>query len=160
MVLLACERAPPGGYEGRNTTSPPPTPALTEVVPAATVSLDGSAGPTTVAVEVVKSRGRIQRGLMYRRYLADSAGMLFLMGDEDVHHFWMKNTLIPLDILFIGRDMKVVGVLNDMKPHDTTPRGVGRPSLYVLEVNAGWSQRHGVGPGTTVRFDGVEAAAL
>jgi uncharacterized membrane protein (UPF0127 family) len=133
--------------------------AAAATVPAARVTAEGKSGKVTVNVEVVKSKGRVQRGLMYRKFLAPDAGMLFLMGDEDDHYFWMKNTLIPLDIIFIKADMTVAGVLENMKPHDTTSKGVGVPSLYVLEVNAGWARANGVGPGTRISFEGVEAAA-
>ena len=61
--------------------------------------------------------------------------------------------------MFITKDLKVAGVLENMQPLDDTSRGVGRPSLYVLEVNAGWAKAHGVAAGTTVAFEGVEAAA-
>ncbi len=128
-------------------------------VPTATVQLDGSTGTSSVAVEVVASPGLIQKGLMYRKFLPADGGMLFLMGDEDDHYFWMKNTLIALDIVFITADKSVAGVLENMQPHDTTSKGVGKTSLYVLEVNSGWTKTHGVGAGTKVRFEGVEAAA-
>ena len=112
-----------------------------------------------MTVEVVASPGLIQRGLMYRRFLAPEAGMLFLMPDEDDHYFWMKNTLIPLDIVFISADKTVAGILENMQPHDTRSQGVGKRSIYVLEVNAGWTRAHGVGPGTRITFDGVDDAA-
>jgi uncharacterized membrane protein (UPF0127 family) len=127
-------------------------------VPTAKVTLAGSTGPSVVTVEVVASPGLIQRGLMYRKFLAPEAGMLFLMPDEDDHQFWMKNTLIPLDIMFISSDMKVVGILENMQPHDTNSRGVGAVSRFVLEVNAGWAKAHGVSAGTSITFDGVDAA--
>ncbi len=127
-------------------------------VPTAKVTLAGTTGPSVVTVEVVASPGLIQRGLMYRKFLAPDAGMLFLMPDEDDHQFWMKNTLIPLDIMFISSDMKVAGILENMQPHDTHSRGVGRLSRYVLEVNAGWAKAHGVSAGTSITFDGVDAA--
>ena len=127
-------------------------------VPTAKVTLAGTTGPSVVTVEVVASPGLIQRGLMYRKFLGPDAGMLFMMPDEDDHQFWMKNTLISLDIMFISADMKVAGVLYDMQPHDTTSRGVGAPSKYVLEVNGGWAKAHGVSAGTSVTFDGVDAA--
>ncbi|HVK71686.1 MAG TPA: DUF192 domain-containing protein [Kofleriaceae bacterium] len=128
-------------------------------VPTAKVHADGSSGPVTVDVEVVQSPGLVQRGLMYRKFLPPDAGMLFLMDDDDDHYFWMKNTFIPLDILFIDKDLKVAGILHDMQPHDTNSKGVGKPSRYVLEVNAGWAKQHGVAAGTPMRFEGVEAAA-
>lgn len=146
----------PGPASGGGTSGSggPATPA-----PVAKVTLEGAGGPSTVTVEVVASPGLIQRGLMYRRFLGPDAGMLFLMGDEDDHYFWMKNTLIPLDIVFISADKTVAGILENMQPHDTHSKGVGKLSLYVLEVNAGWTRAHGVGPGTRISFDGVDAAA-
>lgn len=129
-------------------------------VPTARITLDGTAGPTVVVAEVVKSSGRVQKGLMFRKFLPADGGMLFLMGEDDDHHFWMHNTYIPLDIMFITEDLTVAGILVDVQPMDETSRGVGKTSRYVLEVNAGWSKRHGVAAGSTVHFDGVEAAAL
>ena len=86
-------------------------------------------------------------------------GMLFLMGEVDVHHFWMKNTLIPLDIVFITAGMTVAGTAANAKPLDLTPVGVETPSLYVLEVNGGWMAQHGVETGAKVTFANVESAA-
>jgi uncharacterized membrane protein (UPF0127 family) len=59
-------------------------------------------------------------------------------------------------MIFIGRDMTVAGIVADAVPRDETSRDVGKPSLYVLEVNGGWSQAHGVGPGTKVSFENVD----
>ena len=128
-------------------------------VPTGKVVLEGTAGASTVTVEVVKSPGLVQKGLMYRKFMAADAGMVFLMGDEDDHYFWMKNTFSPLDIMFISRDFTVAGILENMQPHDTNSKGVGKPSVYVLEVNAGYAKAHGISAGTKVRFEGVEAAA-
>ncbi len=163
VALFACSRAPAQG-EDRGSVAIPGSNASASggTAPAgstAKVILEGATGPTSVTVEVVRSPGLVQKGLMYRKFLPADAGMIFLMGDEDDHHFWMKNTLIPLDIMFISADHTVVGVLENMQPLDTTSKGVGKPSVYVLEVNGGWAKAHGVGAGTKVRFDGVEAAA-
>jgi uncharacterized membrane protein (UPF0127 family) len=159
-LAVGCSRGPARSDDrGGGPTPPSALDASAQAASLATVTVQGSAGATTVNVEVVKSRGMVQKGLMYRQYMAPDAGMLFLMDAEDTHRFWMKNTLIPLDILFIGKDLRVVGILHDMKPHDTAPKGVAQPSLYVLEVNAGWSKLHGVGPGSSVQFHDVEAVA-
>ena len=131
----------------------------TPVAPTAKVVIEGTTGTSTVVVEVVQSPGLVQKGLMYRKFMPADAGMLFLMGEVDDHYFWMKNTLISLDIMFITADHTVAGILENMKPLDTTSKGVGKPSLYVLEVNGGWAKAHGVSAGTKVRFEGVEAAA-
>jgi uncharacterized protein len=108
-----------------------------------------------VVVEVVRTEAEVQRGLMYRRHLAPDHGMLFLMPEERVHTFWMKNTYLPLDMIFIGRDLSVVGIVEDVPPQTLDLRYVDAPSRYVLEVNAGWSRQHGVAAGARVRFENV-----
>ena len=110
-----------------------------------------------VFVEVVQTPHRIRRGLMFRTHLAKNAGMLFIMAEEREHSFWMKNTLIPLDIIFVTSDFKVAGVSANAVPRTLTSRRVGKPSKYVVEVNGGWAQKNDVGPGTAVRFVHVNA---
>lgn len=105
-----------------------------------------------VAVEVARTSRQIQLGLMYRTSLPPDAGMLFLFRTPKVQTFWMKNTLIPLDMIFVGADMKVVGVVERAEPKTLTSRQVDGPSQYVVEVNGGWARTHGVGPGTQVSF--------
>jgi hypothetical protein len=160
-ALAGCSRTstPARGHDAPPSPPPPGVTVPPPSVPTATITVTGSAGPRVITAEVVKSPGRIQKGLMYRKFLPPDGGMLFLMGDVDDHHFWMHNTLIPLDILFIGEDRKVVGILENMQPLDDTSRGVGKPSLYVLEVNGGWTRQHGVTAGAQLTFDGVDAAA-
>jgi uncharacterized membrane protein (UPF0127 family) len=108
-----------------------------------------------VTVEVARTGRQIQRGLMYREHMPPDHGMLFLMGEERIQSFWMRNTLIPLDMIFIARDMTVAGVVANTDPLTDTPRRVDRPSYYVLEVNAGWAAAHHVTAGTRVRFRNV-----
>lgn len=81
--------------------------------------------------------------------------MLFLMPEEDDHSFYMRNTLIPLDMIFIAKDMTIAGIVENTEPRTETLRRVGKPSVYVLEVNAGWTARKQIKPGAKVRFEGV-----
>ena len=111
--------------------------------------------PAEVTVEVARTARQIQRGLMYREYMPPDRGMLFLMREERIHSFWMRNTLIPLDMIFIGKDMTVAGVVANTEPLTDTSRRLDRPSTYVLEVNAGWAAAHRVTAGTRVRFRNV-----
>lgn len=113
-------------------------------------------GEIAVRAEVVSTPPTIQRGLMFRQNLALDAGMLFLMEEERDHTFYMRNTLIPLDMIFIGRDMTIAGIVENAEPKTETLRQVGKPSLYVLEVNGGWTRSHQVVPGAKVRFDHVK----
>lgn len=140
--------SPAGG-----SAAPAPAPAAGR----AFVVLSGSQGERKVTVEVVSSPRAVERGLMYRQHLPIDDGMLFLMGEEDIQSFWMRNTLIPLDMIFIGKDMKVVGIVENAEPRTETSRTVNKPSSYVLEVNGGWSAKNGIAAGTAVKFDGVEA---
>jgi uncharacterized membrane protein (UPF0127 family) len=111
--------------------------------------------PAEVTVEIASTGRQIQRGLMYREYMPPEHGMLFLMREERVHSFWMRNTLIPLDMIFIGKDMKVAGVVANAEPLTDTSRRVNAPSYWVLEVNGGWAAAHHVQAGTPVRFRDV-----
>ena len=126
--------------------------------PAQTVTFATPNGDVVVEVEVVATAAKITKGLMYREYLAPESGMLFLMGGEAVHEFYMRNTLIPLDMIFITRDFLVAGVVENAAPRTETHRSVGTPSLYVLEVNGGWAATHHVTAGTKLRFGGIGVA--
>jgi uncharacterized membrane protein (UPF0127 family) len=97
-----------------------------------------------VLAELVTTRPDIERGLMHRRSVPEGAGMLFDMGRVTLHRFWMKDTLVPLDMLFIRPGGMIVGIVENTVPHDPTLRGVDVPSRYVLEVPGGWCTRHGV----------------
>jgi uncharacterized protein len=155
MVTIACST---NGKREDSAAMPTPAPPTTSDAGPYTgpkVVLTTPGGDVEVKVEVVTTSAKIQKGLMYRRHLPLDAGMLFLMGDVREHQFWMRNTLIPLDMLFIGTDLKVVGIVENAEPLTETLRTIGKPSAYVLEVNGGWSARHGVGPGTQVRFENV-----
>lgn len=116
----------------------------------------GAADQAVVLVEVVKTPDAIRQGLMYRRSMPKNQGMLFLMERREVQSFWMRNTLIPLDMIFIESSMRVLGIVENAEPRTETSRSVPGESQYVLEVNGGFSERHGLGPGTVVRFEGVD----
>lgn len=119
------------------------------------VYLDTPRGEVAVTVEVVDTWPKIEKGLMYREFLGADAGMLFKMGYEHDHAFYMRNTLIPLDMIFIKKDMTIAGISQNAEPRTETLRKVGIPSLYVLEVNGGYTASHGVNAGAKVRFENI-----
>ena len=120
------------------------------------VTLFPPQGPSVaVRVEVARTPTQRERGLMYRERLDEDAGMVFVFDEDDDHTFWMKNTAIPLDMIFITRDLVVAGVVENAEPFSLTTRSCGRPSRYVLEVNGGFARKHGIVPGTRVRFVGI-----
>jgi uncharacterized protein len=122
---------------------PEPRPALAR----GKVSFQSARGAPAVAVEIARAPSETTRGLMYRTSLGKNEGMLFSFGNERVREFWMKNTCIPLDMLFLAKDGTVVGVLEQVPVLNEVPRSIGCPATSVLEVNAGWSREHGVIPG-------------
>jgi uncharacterized membrane protein (UPF0127 family) len=123
------------------------------------VVIHSAQGPVTVQVEVADTPDARARGLMYRRDLGADAGMLFVFPDESDQHFWMKNTPIPLDLVFVGKQEHIVGIVREAQPFSTTPLGVGIPSLYVLEVNGGFCARHGINAGDPVEFVRISTTA-
>ena len=116
-----------------------------------TISIATPWGDAAVTVEVAATRAEIERGLMYRDHLPYDAGMLFVMGKDAVWAFYMRNTFIPLDIIYISRDWTVAGVIPNAEPCTETRRSVHKPSSYVLEVNGGWAAAHQIAAGAKVR---------
>jgi uncharacterized membrane protein (UPF0127 family) len=124
--------------------------------PAPRVVVETSSGARhAVRVEIARTRAEQAKGLMDRTSLDPDAGMLFLFDDNVEHSFWMKNTLIPLDMIFIDDQGTIAGIVERAEPRTLTGRTVGKPSRYVLEVNGGWSAAHGVHVGDRVRFENV-----
>jgi uncharacterized membrane protein (UPF0127 family) len=119
------------------------------------VYLSTPQGELAVSVEIVATEAKIERGLMYREHLPPDDGMLFLMREDRIWSFWMRNTLIPLDNIFITKDMTIAGIAENAEPRTETLREVDKPSLYVLEVNGGYCAAHKVTAGAKVRFEGV-----
>jgi hypothetical protein len=154
VALAACSN----GAKREDASTKPSAPDQAPVTEPTKVFLETPGGTRTVVVEVVYTPPKIERGLMFREHLAPDAGMLFFMGSEYDWAFYMRNTLIPLDMIFITKDMTIAGVVANAEPKTETLRRVGKPSLYVLEVNGGWAAAHGAGPGTKVRFEHLPAA--
>jgi uncharacterized protein len=132
------------------------SPAQGKDMPQPAVRFETSRGPWVVQVELARTDAQRARGLMFRQDLPRDHGMLFLFDETSVQTFWMHNTLIPLDIIFLGDDRVVVGVAANAAPRTDTPRTVGKPSRYVVEVSGGEAAAHGVGPGTRAVFLGVD----
>ena len=118
------------------------------------VVIHAARGAVVVKVEIADTVDTRARGLMYRKDLAPDAGMLFLFPTETLQNFWMKNTPLPLDMIFISANHRIVGIVANTRPFSTDPRVVEGPSKYVLEVNAGFSAKHGIVAGDQVEFVG------
>ncbi len=122
--------------------------------PAATVHTKG--GPVRVTLEVVATDAARTRGLMWRDHIDDGHGMLFVFDEASDHSFWMKNTLIPLDMVFIGPDQAIVGIHENATPHSLAPISVGHPSRWVLELAGGYTGRAGIATGDRIDFEHLQ----
>jgi uncharacterized protein len=129
--------------------------ARSQAVTSPTLSFNTALGTVTVEVEVADDLNKRTVGLMYRQELDAQRGMVFVFPRPDNHVFWMRNTYVPLDMIFINAASEVVGVVAHAEPLTETPRAIGVPSLFVLEVNAGFASRHQIGVGTKVIMTGV-----
>lgn len=125
----------------------PADPEAARPLPTAAVSFPDAAGAPRVDVELALTQHDITKGLMYRASMPEDRGMLFRLQERRDHAFWMQNTCIPLDMLFVDDDGTIVGVVEGAEPLTESERSVGCPSRYVLEVNGGWTRRHGVRAG-------------
>jgi uncharacterized membrane protein (UPF0127 family) len=143
------------------STSPTPTAAKIECpadpAPQQNASLYGHGKATFVTpdgqkhefdMEIAASDEAQERGLMYRTSLAPTAGMVFVFGEPHHAIFWMKNTCIALDMVFVGENGKVIGVVT-APPLTTDQRQVPGYSKYVVELAAGVAQERGIAIGTT-----------
>lgn len=121
------------------------------------VLLESGGKTLVVKVELADTPEKRERGLMFRKELADGQGMLFLFDEEGEHSFWMKDTLIPLDLIFVDSAGTVTGIVARARPLTLEPRS-GGPSRMVLEVPGGWAAAHGVRVGDRMRVEGLPAA--
>lgn len=111
-------------------------------------------GSPQVDVELARDEASRERGLMYRTSMAENRGMLFSWDDERVRNFWMHNTCIPLDMLYVTKEGIISGILEQVPTLNDSPRGVRCPVAHVLELNAGWARAHGLAPGMKLKIDG------
>ena len=125
--------------------------------PTTPLSVDTRTGVYPFQVELADEPGERAQGLMWRRSMPADHGMLFDMGREGEATFWMENTFIPLDIVFIAGDGTVVRVAEDTTPMSRDLVESGAPVRFVLELNAGTARRIGLKPGDTVAHPAIEA---
>ncbi|MBL6854246.1 MAG: DUF192 domain-containing protein [Alphaproteobacteria bacterium] len=119
-------------------------------LPTETISVQTAAGPHAFQVEIAADRETQARGLMYRREMAPDAGMLFDLHQSEQISFWMKNTYLPLDMVFIRADGTVSSVEPNAIPLSTASIPSQEPVRAVLEINGGRAHQLGIEPGDRV----------
>ena len=123
------------------------------------VQLRGDWGQARFTIELADDAAERAEGLMNRASMPQSAGMLFVYPEARDVGFWMKNTLIPLDMIFLDSAGTVALVHSNAIPGDLTPIMGGGDIKAVLEINGGLAQRLGIAPGTQLRHPAFEAAS-
>ena len=112
-----------------------------------------------ITLEIAVTPEERARGLMYRDVLAPNAGMLFVFDSDDHYDFWMKDCFIALDLIWLDKIGAVVEILPNAPPCKLDPCPSYRPSRpgrAVVELNGGAAKRHGLRPGSLLRFEGVD----
>jgi uncharacterized protein len=124
--------------------------ALAQAAETSPLTIDTTHGPRRFIVELAMTPEQMALGLMFRRSLSPNSGMLFVYPSERPVAFWMKNTFIPLDMIFIGTDGHIRRIVARTVPLSTIPISSIDAVRAVLEINSGTAERLGIKPGDVV----------
>jgi uncharacterized protein len=105
-----------------------------------------------IDIEIADDEATRNKGLMFRRSMADTLGMLFVFEDSQPRNFWMENTYIPLDIIFVSEKHEIINIQKDAVPFSEASIPSEGNAQYVIEVNAGFTANNGLKPGDRIRF--------
>ena len=125
--------------------------AAAAALPTVTISVATAKGSTSFKVEVAGDHASQEKGLMFRKTMAANAGMLFDFHTTVMTTFWMKNTILPLDIIFIRSDGTISSIAGNAVPFSEAPIPSSEPIRAVLEINGGRAGALGIEPGDKVR---------
>lgn len=149
--ICACEK------EKRRTTSSISADYLNEAIfhkegELAFISKESRKKIKTIDIEIAETPEELETGLMYRQTMADAEGMLFVFKKAKSGFFWMKNTYIPLDMIFVDENMKIVKIEKNTIPMSEENIPAHKNTLYVVEVNAGFCDKYGINVGDYIQF--------
>jgi hypothetical protein len=113
---------------------------------------DGKTIVTKIDIEIADNTPERMQGLMFRKSMDENKGMLFIFQDYEVRGFYMKNTIIPLDIIFLDSVKQVLKIYKNTTPFSERTLESGMPAKYVVEVNAGYTNKHGIKDGDRIKF--------
>ena len=157
-VLAAAAMTACGAPGGTATPTPRPASSPGASTPAAGPRVEMPSG-AVYRLELAKTPEEQAQGLMFRESLPDRAGMLFLFPDASVHKFWMKNTMIPLDMIWMDAGGKVLFVSANTPPCKADPcpnYGPDTPASSVLEIAGGMAAKEKIAAGSVLRFADVK----
>lgn len=156
LVAAGCSQG------GQEAAARPGAPAVHPVSGLPVVPLTIRSGDRTheFRVEVARTPGEQAKGLMFRAEMGPGEGMLFPMDPPRRPSFWMKNTVIPLDIIFIGPDHRILNIAANAVPYDERPLSAAGPAIGVLELNGGRAAELGIRPGDKVEWKVPKALGI
>src|SRR5438477_8199552 len=127
-------------------------PAQLQTFPKAELTIVSAGGPHKFTVELAATPGQMEQGLMFRKSMAPDAGMLFDYRAPSMAAMWMKNTLIPLDMLFVDQQGRIINIHERAVPGSLDPIAAAGPARAVIELNGGTAAHLGIKPGDRVTF--------
>jgi len=149
-VAVDASHGDPGratGAEATSTSRPAPTPAVT---------IKTAREDVLFHLQIARTPEERANGLIGRPTLAADAGVLFVFPTAAAQGLATTNNLFPVDFVFIGPERRIAGIVENVKPGSSTPRGIRAPSRFVLEIRAGAAAKFGIRPGQAVEFRAVE----
>jgi len=151
LLVVGCEKMQAEGPVASGDMKGTETPEDAGTAPTTQATVGTvTVGGTPFSVEYAVTDEEKARGLMDRESLPENYGMWFVFSQLVQEEFWMKDTLIPLDMIFVDEDMKVIYIKENAVPKSLEMIGAPSPYMYVLEVNAGKVAEHGIKVGDTV----------
>ncbi len=145
MVLAACSPATGAGKHGATARDAAAAPARHPVSGLRVIRVE--VGSRRFLAELAASPAEQEKGLMFRKEMGADEGMIFPMDPPRRAYFWMRNTVLPLDIIYIGADRRVLNIAANARPYDETPLPSAGLAAAVLELNAGRAAALGIKPG-------------
>lgn len=149
LLLAAC--SPQGGAGAAATPEAPATHAVSGL-PVIPLAITHRGKTHRFRVEVAASNEEQARGLMFRTEMGADEGMIFPKEPAEMRSFWMRNTVIPLDMIFIGPDRRIVNIIANAEPYSLDSRPSAAPVIAVLELNGGRAAELGIEPGDAVSW--------
>ncbi len=105
-----------------------------------------------INIEIALTEAEQQQGLMNRSFMGNDQGMLFIFDVDEPRGFWMHNTIIPLDIIYVNGAMEIVHIAENTEPFSDKSIPSGKPAKYVVEVNAGFCAQYGIKDGCKIQY--------
>ncbi|TVZ10552.1 hypothetical protein JM80_3104 [Cellulophaga sp. RHA_52] len=151
LVLICCSLIT-SCKDGKTEVIKTPEPTFTKEGTLTITKSTNNSKALTLDIEIAETDYETQTGLMERTSMKENQGMLFIFPDSRMHSFYMKNTKIALDIIYIDENLRIASFQENAKPLDETGLSSKVPVMYVLEINAGLSEKYMLEVGDKIDF--------